>query len=287
MSRSCAKSLNSTEIVNFMEKRSQKTNGNCMSKATVSRKPASNNDAKTSSATKTETIIVENGKSANETNLTNKSKKNKGLVNLDYCSYCDEGGDLLNCDRCPASFHLTCQEPPLSSDQIPKGEFHCNKCKSKAKLLANEIGVEKKAEELSLPVSNDIKTIKFEMEEEESPLETLIRMAKSLNPRQMQLSSELSLECAFDMPGLNKIKWWSKDGNRIASCNTVKNDSSLSTNNGLSNGHSGSSNSLPVLNSDANQSHESNQKFKNFKTLNQFESSVNNHQNETCFVCLK
>ena len=67
-----------------------------------------------------------------------KNKNNKGLVNNDYCSYCDEGGDLLNCDRCPASFHLLCSNPPLSFDQIPPGEFICNKCNTRAELTAKE-----------------------------------------------------------------------------------------------------------------------------------------------------
>lgn len=67
-----------------------------------------------------------------------KNKNSKGLVNNDYCSYCDEGGDLLNCDRCPASFHLLCSDPPLSLDQIPTGEFICNKCNARAELLAKE-----------------------------------------------------------------------------------------------------------------------------------------------------
>ncbi len=71
--------------------------------------------------------------------LTTKAKKSiKGLVNHDYCSYCDEGGDLLNCDRCPASFHLLCVDPPLNLDQIPTGEFLCNRCHARAELHSKE-----------------------------------------------------------------------------------------------------------------------------------------------------
>lgn len=29
--------------------------------------------------------------------------------NHDRCDACDEGGSLICCDRCPASFHLGCQ----------------------------------------------------------------------------------------------------------------------------------------------------------------------------------
>lgn len=85
--------------------------------------------------------------------LTKVKKSIKGLVNHDYCSYCDEGGDLLNCDRCPASFHLLCTEPPLSLDQIPTGEFLCNKCNARAELLTKEASVDSgNSNETNLPV---------------------------------------------------------------------------------------------------------------------------------------
>ena len=34
--------------------------------------------------------------------------RSKRLLNRDSCDACKEGGDLLCCDQCPASFHLQC-----------------------------------------------------------------------------------------------------------------------------------------------------------------------------------
>ena len=40
---------------------------------------------------------------------TKEFKKHGKAINHDYCDSCQEGGDLVCCDRCPASFHLQCQ----------------------------------------------------------------------------------------------------------------------------------------------------------------------------------
>ncbi|EJW77543.1 hypothetical protein WUBG_11549 [Wuchereria bancrofti] len=49
-------------------------------------------------------------------------------INSQYCSSCMEGGELLCCDRCPASFHLMCHEPPIERSSIPSGKWLCNRC---------------------------------------------------------------------------------------------------------------------------------------------------------------
>ncbi|XP_071946284.1 PHD finger protein 12-like [Antedon mediterranea] len=49
-------------------------------------------------------------------------------MNRDTCDSCREGGDLLCCDRCPAAFHLTCCNPPLEEDDLPRGEWLCHQC---------------------------------------------------------------------------------------------------------------------------------------------------------------
>lgn len=50
-------------------------------------------------------------------------------VNLSHCLSCLGDGDLVCCDRCPASYHLRCHEPPLEEEDIPaKGKWFCHRC---------------------------------------------------------------------------------------------------------------------------------------------------------------
>ncbi|MFH4973978.1 hypothetical protein AB6A40_000687 [Gnathostoma spinigerum] len=49
-------------------------------------------------------------------------------ANSQYCNACKEGGELLCCDRCPASFHLMCHEPPIDRSSIPAGKWICRRC---------------------------------------------------------------------------------------------------------------------------------------------------------------
>lgn len=49
--------------------------------------------------------------------------------NNDVCDACEEGGDLICCDRCPSSFHLGCHDPPLEESDIPYGLWICHTCK--------------------------------------------------------------------------------------------------------------------------------------------------------------
>ncbi|BHF60415.1 PHD finger protein 12 [Sparganum proliferum] len=47
----------------------------------------------------------------------------------DYCDSCNcTEGDRLVCDRCPASFHLECLDPPLDADEAPTGVWYCHRC---------------------------------------------------------------------------------------------------------------------------------------------------------------
>ncbi|XP_044144443.1 E3 ubiquitin-protein ligase TRIM33 isoform X1 [Bufo gargarizans] len=47
--------------------------------------------------------------------------------NEDWCAVCQNGGDLLCCEKCPKVFHLTCHVPTLLS--FPSGEWMCTFCR--------------------------------------------------------------------------------------------------------------------------------------------------------------
>lgn len=44
--------------------------------------------------------------------------------NEDWCAVCQNGGDLLCCEKCPKVFHLTCHVPTLLS--FPRYQKQCN-----------------------------------------------------------------------------------------------------------------------------------------------------------------
>uniref|UniRef100_A0A6Q2ZD54 RING-type E3 ubiquitin transferase n=1 Tax=Esox lucius TaxID=8010 RepID=A0A6Q2ZD54_ESOLU len=48
--------------------------------------------------------------------------------NEDWCAVCNNGGELLCCDRCPKVFHITCHIPTLKCS--PSGEWMCTFCRS-------------------------------------------------------------------------------------------------------------------------------------------------------------
>ncbi|KAI1883385.1 hypothetical protein AGOR_G00230890 [Albula goreensis] len=47
--------------------------------------------------------------------------------NEDWCAVCQNGGELLCCDKCPKVFHLTCHIPTLPGS--PSGEWFCSFCR--------------------------------------------------------------------------------------------------------------------------------------------------------------
>lgn len=47
--------------------------------------------------------------------------------NDDYCSSCGGNGELVCCDGCTRSFHLTCVDPPMEEGHLPD-EWYCHVC---------------------------------------------------------------------------------------------------------------------------------------------------------------
>lgn len=47
----------------------------------------------------------------------------------EFCTECRDGGDLICCENCPASYHMGCLIPPLTS--IPEGVWLCPNCGGK------------------------------------------------------------------------------------------------------------------------------------------------------------
>ncbi|XP_011876791.1 PREDICTED: PHD finger protein 12 isoform X2 [Vollenhovia emeryi] len=112
--------------------------------------------------------------------------------NRDFCDACKDGGELICCDKCPASYHLQCHYPPVDPTDIPNGEWLCYACRcaSKREELMDEKGNEKK---------------------KRSALELLTLAASLVNPREFELPKELQLPIMF--PGSNKVDYVS--GRRV------------------------------------------------------------------------
>ncbi|CAG9559357.1 unnamed protein product [Danaus chrysippus] len=151
--------------------------------------------------------------------------------NHDSCDACGEGGDLICCDRCPASFHLGCYDPPLEEDDIPAGSWLCRECKAgdeKGVIRSNRVQSptdktegEKKSRSLRNSRTNSLnkKKGKDEIKEKEieevkekdkdsepgkelTPMEILVKAAKVMNPKQFELPREMRIPCNF--PGTEK-----------------------------------------------------------------------------------
>ncbi|XP_046474541.1 PHD finger protein 12 isoform X3 [Neodiprion pinetum] len=103
--------------------------------------------------------------------------------NRDSCDACRDGGELICCDKCPASFHLQCHDPPLDARDIPNGEWMCHACRC-ADVTKKDSSAGKR-------------------KRRKSALETLALAASLLNPREFELPRELQIPITF--PGTDKI----------------------------------------------------------------------------------
>lgn len=144
-------------------------------------------------------------------------------VNHDSCDSCKEGGDLLCCDRCPASFHLQCHDPPLEEDDVPPGEWLCHKCRVAPKTDkeddASSVNSGSSTQSYKSKKSRSAQNVALELMEEmevevaqdKNPLFTLARAAKYMNPTQFELPKDIAP--TTNMPGSSKRKWWGRDKN--------------------------------------------------------------------------
>ncbi|XP_053617411.1 PHD finger protein 12 [Plodia interpunctella] len=146
--------------------------------------------------------------------------------NHDSCDACGEGGDLICCDRCPASFHLGCYDPPLDEDDIPSGLWLCRECHASDEKASSsrssraqtptdcKSDSEKKTRSLRNRVNSKRSKSRDEEEQKEpekepTPMEVLVRAAKIMNPRQFDLPEDMKFKVMF--PGTEKEA--SKNGN--------------------------------------------------------------------------
>ncbi|XP_044738088.1 PHD finger protein 12 [Chrysoperla carnea] len=147
--------------------------------------------------------------------------------NHDSCDACTEGGDLICCDKCPASFHLQCHDPPLEEADIPQGQWLCHMCRKNAEIKVNKITNSNEESEnsrkrlrrqassasTSTPeVTNAAQNVSSSTSSSRSPnkkqkpnpLEVLVQAASVLNPKQFELPKALTVPCPF--PGTDKIE---------------------------------------------------------------------------------
>ncbi|KAJ8771052.1 hypothetical protein K2173_023377 [Erythroxylum novogranatense] len=69
-----------------------------------------------------ELLVFTNGTVS--TKCGRKDKHHQAEQSDEICSICHVGGDLILCDQCPSSFHITC----LGLEDVPDGEWFCPSC---------------------------------------------------------------------------------------------------------------------------------------------------------------
>ena len=54
----------------------------------------------------------------------------KIMGHSDECVVCEDGGNLICCDGCVNSYHMSCVCPPLL--EIPEGQWFCEECRKRS-----------------------------------------------------------------------------------------------------------------------------------------------------------
>lgn len=49
-----------------------------------------------------------------------------GIIHVEFCNVCKDGGELICCENCPISYHIDCCNPVLA--KIPSNAWWCPKC---------------------------------------------------------------------------------------------------------------------------------------------------------------
>ncbi|GMT18816.1 hypothetical protein PFISCL1PPCAC_10113, partial [Pristionchus fissidentatus] len=114
-------------------------------------------------------------------------------VNTQFCIVCREGGELLCCEGCPASFHLLCHTPPIIRSEIPSGKWLCHRCSMlprelpKTNILQNPEETEMDRNEMATNYIFDTAT----EEEREHPLKLAIAASRVRNTQNFALPDDI------------------------------------------------------------------------------------------------
>lgn len=66
---------------------------------------------------------------------SHRSTKNEKHLNVSWCFSCNEGGNLICCESCPAAFHGDCIDNPPKSDE----QYFCYDCQSRKQLHYGDV----------------------------------------------------------------------------------------------------------------------------------------------------
>ncbi|GMS88598.1 hypothetical protein PENTCL1PPCAC_10773 [Pristionchus entomophagus] len=114
-------------------------------------------------------------------------------VNAQFCIVCREGGEILCCEGCPASFHLLCHTPPILKSAIPSGKWFCHRCTvlpkevSKTNILQNPDETETDRNEMA---TNYVLATATE-EEKEDPLKLITHATSVRNTQNFTLPDDI------------------------------------------------------------------------------------------------
>jgi len=64
-----------------------------------------------------------------------RSTKNEKHINVSWCFSCNEGGNLICCESCPAAFHADCIDNPPKNDE----QYFCYDCQSRKQLHYGDV----------------------------------------------------------------------------------------------------------------------------------------------------